>query len=174
MYFKNFIEIKKKYFFDKLNYSKIRLKISQGNIYYVKNILSSNRLRNICLKILKTNKIKTLDHKILEGIENIFYISRPKKITKKNEYIANDRSWYFFPWNEDKTKLSKLVQPIFNTITKINKYDPNKIVKFTPKNGLVQRFHLIFYPKNSGEISRIRRRNCHAPREHQQRHPPLG
>jgi len=115
--------------------------------------LNSDTLRSICLKILKKNNKKSLDHKILEGIDNIYYISRPKKNTKKNGYIANDRSWYFFPWNKDKTKLSKLVQPIFNTITKINKYDPNEIIKFTPKNGLVQRFHLIFYPKNSGEIS---------------------
>jgi len=153
MYLRKLIKVDKKYFFNKSNFKTIIKKIKNGDVFYIPSILNQKTLRNKCKKILD-KKRKVSNVKILEGVENIFYESKNKnKKIFKNRYVAKDKSWYFFPWNEDKSQISKLVQPTFNNIMKINGYDPKKIIKLTPKNGIVQRFHLIFYPNNSGKIT---------------------
>ena len=59
-----------------------------------------------------------------------------------------------FPWNNDKFNLVKLVQPIFNKVININGYNHKRILKNTPRNGIIQRFHLMNYPYGTGFISR--------------------
>jgi hypothetical protein len=153
MLLKKFFKISSNKFYNKKNIKFIRKSISDGNIISVKNVVNSKIIRKICFKII-TKKMKPSDPRVLQGIKNIFYVSETKKkINKKNFYQAEDKSWYFFPWNKDNSNLTKLVQPIFNNVIKINGYDPKKIVKKKPLDLIVQRFHLIFYPYNSGKIS---------------------
>ena len=153
MLLKKFYKISRKEFYDKKNIKFIRKSISNGNIICVKNVVNSLVIRKICLKIL-TKKMKPSDPKVLQGIKNIFYVSKPKrKLNTIKIYQAVDKSWYFFPWNKDNSKLTKLVQPIFNNVIRINGYDPKEIQKKKPLDIIVQRFHLIFYPYNSGKIT---------------------
>jgi hypothetical protein len=140
-------------FYKKKNTKFILKSINNGNIICVKNVVNSKIIRKICIKII-SKKMKSSDPRVLQNIKNIFYVSKPKKKSnKKKIYKAEDKSWYFFPWNKDNSKLTKLVQPVFNNVIKINGYDPKKILKKKPLDIIVQRFHLIFYPYNNGKIS---------------------
>ena len=50
----------------------------------------------------------------------------------KNIMYQIDRG-IFFPWNRDTTKLSRLIQPLFDKVLRINGYEPKKILKQTPE-----------------------------------------
>ena len=55
--------------------------------------------------------------------------------------------------SKEEIGLSELIQPIFNNVILLNNQKINEILKKTPIDGFVQRFHLINYPPNSGQIS---------------------
>ena len=86
---------------------------------------------------------------MLEGIKNICYRSIQNGAGK---YSTNDYSWYFFPWNKDKSGLMNYVKETFNKVIKINKYD-SSLFKNTPKNRLILRALLLYYPYKEGHIS---------------------
>ena len=135
-----------------LDRDNIRQDIINGDVYIIKNVID----RGIVSRILKiaTDEERPVasSTKILEGIENIYYTSSCVK-TKVGEYTAIDRSWYFFPWNADQHEIFKEIQPIFDNVILLNNMDPEIVVKNTPKDGVVQRFHMINYSLKSGEIS---------------------
>ena len=151
VYFKNIIKISKKNFTD-TPLKDLKKKITNGTIIVVKNSINKKKLIDAGKKIHKFKMKNSKDVKMIEGIGNIFYRSQLKKSDEKR-YALYNRNWYFFPWNKDKFPLSKLVQPIFNYVVKMNGYDPKKILKQTPKDGFVQRFNLMNYPNNSGYIT---------------------
>ena len=153
IFFNKIIKLSKKEFIlaDK---KKILNHILKGNIIIVKKSVELIKLKSICKLLEKKNVKPAKSTKMLEGIKNIFYAAEPKKIIKEKEYKVLNKSWYFFPWNKDNTGLVKLVQPLFDNVLKINGFDPNKIKRKTPKDGIVQRFHLMHYPLGSGYISR--------------------
>jgi len=140
----------KKIFFDKIkkiskiefiNYDKKKLlnEILKGNIIIIKNAVNKSNLIRICKKINNKKFKESKSTKMLQGIKNIFYLTKEPKLTKglSKKYIVSNRSWYFFPWNIDKSGLCKLIQPIFNHAIKLNGFDHNVILKNTPKDGLV-------------------------------------
>ena len=91
-------------------------------------------------------------------MRNIYYESRGRGSHNASEsddsiYEAVDKSFYFFPWNEDSTGISDLLQPLFNQVLRLNGFSPEEMVRRTPKDGVVQRFHLIYYPQGQGLIS---------------------
>ena len=89
---------------------------------------------------------------ILEGVKNICWTSNFKKI-KKEQYSTKDKTWYFFPWNRDYTGIVKETKLLFKRIVEINGYDYNVIEKNTPKDKIIKRIQLIFYPYGTGLIS---------------------
>ena len=135
---------------DKKNQDKIVQNIKSGCIYIVKKAINKKTIRSIVLNIINMDEKINSSPKILEGIKNIYHSAKPKGGT----YEAIDQSWYFFPWNEDQTKLSQCLQPFFNQIILLNDYQPDIILKNTPKNEVVQRFHLIYYPEGNGKITK--------------------
>ena len=156
----------KKIFFNKFkhislsNFKKISEKllmkeVLKGNIIIVKNAVSKKNLLKICNKIDKKKLINSRSKRMVQGVKNIFYEVysdiNEKKDAKK--YNVSNRSWYFFPWNRDTTKLSRLIQPLFDKVLRINGYEPKKILKQTPRDGIIQRFHLMNYPIGKGYIS---------------------
>lgn len=149
MFFKKLIKISKKDFFLDKNYSYIRNKVLNGNIVIIKNHFKGNNLRKLLIDLKKKPKF-TKNTKMIEGIKNICYRSVQKGI---GAYSTNDYSWYFFPWNKDTTGLMKKVKKTFFQIAKLNKYDPYKLYKNTPKDRFILRAHLMFYPYKRGHIS---------------------
>tara|TARA_B100000795_G_scaffold268403_1_gene255283 strand:- start:151 stop:927 length:777 start_codon:yes stop_codon:yes gene_type:complete len=142
--------------FKKYNKEKLLNLILKGNIIIVKKAVNQKKLLQICGHI-NNKKLKiSISAKMYEGIKNIFYEASAKidKVKVNKKYLVSNRSWYFFPWNKDRTNLVKLIQPIFNHVINLNGYDPKLILKNTPKDGIIQRFHLINYPYGSGFISR--------------------
>ena len=156
----------KKIFFNKFkhislsNFKKISEKllmkeVLKGNIIIVKNAVSKKNLLKICNKIDKKKLSNSRSKRMVQGVKNIFYEVysdiNEKKDAKK--YNVSNRSWYFFPWNRDTTKLSRLIQPLFDKVLRINGYEPKKILKQTPRDGIIQRFHLMNYPIGKCYIS---------------------
>ncbi len=130
----------------------IRRNIISGDIYIVQKVIKKKLAKNILSTIVNRPLIEAASVKILEGTENIFFTSNYKK-NKSSEYTAIDKSWYFFTWNRDETGIIKLLQPIYNNVILLNNKKPSQIIRNTPKDILIQRFHLINYPIPSGEIS---------------------
>lgn len=135
-----------------LNRGKIRQDIINGDVYIVENVLDREMVSRILQIALDEKRSPASSTAIIEGIDNIYYISNNLK-AKIGDYTAIDRSWYFFPWNVDQYSMLKDLQLIFNNVILLNNQDPDVVVKNTPKDGLVQRFHMINYPPHSGEIS---------------------
>ena len=142
--------------FQKYNKKELLKIILNGNIIIVKNAVNKNSLLSVVKKINKKKMKLSKSVKMHEGVKNIYYESKPpKKNSKKSKrYIVSNRSWYFFPWNKDKTGLVKLVQPVYNKVIGVNGYDPKLILSNSPKDGMIQRFHLMNYPIGNGFISR--------------------
>jgi len=134
------------------NNQKIEIKSSilNGSVFIIKNAVDRTTIRSISSKIINKNKLPISDSTMLEGIKNIYYVSEPKG----GSYVALDQSWYFFPWNLDKTGLTNLLQDIFDQVITMNGHDPSLIKLNTPKDIIIQRFHLIFYPEGNGKISK--------------------
>ena len=148
--FNNLLFIKKKDFFSdkKINY--IRNLVLKGNILVLKSAFQKNKLRNIFKKIYKNSKNSNKNTKMLEGIKNIYYKSNS---SGKGSYTTFDHNWYFFPWNKDKYGLVNIVQKYFNRVILFNKNKVETIKKNTPKDGIIQRFQLLYYPYKKGHIS---------------------
>ncbi len=146
--FKEFITICE----DATERNKLRNDIMSGDIIIVKNAIEVKVAEQILTEILSKDIKISKQTKILEGVSNIHYVSNNKK-SKKGEYSAIDKSWYFFPWNRDELGVMKVFQKIFDNVVLLNNHDPKKIVRNTPSDGYVQRFHLINYPPGVGEIS---------------------
>jgi hypothetical protein len=148
--FKKIIYISKDDFFSNKKILKIRKLVLNGNILVLKSAFKKEKLRKIYRNIFKNSKRSSKNTKMIEGIKNIFYKSNA---VGKGNYTTNDYSWYFFPWNEDKFGLVDLVQRYFDQVILLNGYKVETIKKNTPKNGILQRFHLMHYPFYKGHIS---------------------
>ena len=149
-YFSDLKEIVKDDFFD-LNYLKsIKSNIINGDIYVYRGAFDEKILRNIFLNKIKNSNESASSTRMVEGIDNIFYKSNS---SGKGEYTTMDYSWYFFPWNTDESGLSDLMQPFFNQVIHLNNYDPDVLKKNTPKDRIIQRMQLIYYPLGNGHIS---------------------
>jgi len=135
--------------------SEIFNNIDSGDVYVVKKVIEKNEVDDIISRILRYDFEISENPKIVEGIKNIKYYSLNNSVIKNEEigYNAIDISYYFFPWNNDDLGILKKFQILFDIVIKINGYNPDIIKKNTPIDGVVQRFHLIHYPLNSGEIS---------------------
>ena len=147
---KKIIKITKKDFFSNKKIKKIKNLVTDGNILILKSAFKDVTLRKIYKEIFSNSKKISKDTKMKEGIKNIFYKSNS---SGKGNYSTNDYSWYFFPWNKDKFGLVKLVQKYFDRVILFNGFNIKTIKNNTPKDGVVQRFHLMHYPYNSGHIS---------------------
>ena len=154
-FYKKLIKISLKSF-KKFNKQELLKLITDGNIVVIKNAVNKKKILSICEKINKKKMISSKSTKMHQGIKNIYYTAKPPKKNFKfsKRYIVSNRSWYFFPWNKDESGLVKLVQPIFNYVISLNGYNPKLILKNSPKDGIIQRFHLMNYQIGSGFISR--------------------
>lgn len=130
----------------------IRNDIINGDVYIIKNAISKEIAQKLLNNITSSEFNGVSSIKIVESVKNFYYESNYVK-KKSGEYSAIDRSWYFFPWNKDQFGLNELVQPIFNSVILLNKKEPEVVIKNTPKDKFVQRYHLINYPLGSGKIS---------------------
>ena len=143
-------------FKEKLNSINFVLKcidqLSSGNIFILKNSINSKFLDNAKIKLnnILKNK-KPINPKIKTGVKNGFYISN--NLSSKG-YKTVDKSFYFFSWNKDETGIYKKIIKIYKPLKILNGQSNNEITKNKPKDGVIERLHVINYPLNSGQISR--------------------
>lgn len=126
--------------------------VSKGIIYVIRGVIEPKIGREIIREIVTSDINISNTPRLVEGIKNIRYLSNYNPKTE-NEYSTNDMSWYFFPWNEDNHSVLKNFLPIFDYVLRMNGYEPSIIRRNTPKDGLIERIHLINYPFKVGEIS---------------------
>ena len=148
--FKKLIILNKKDFFLDKKIRYIRNLVLDGNILVLKSAFPKKIIRGLFKKIYKDSKIPQKNKKMLEGIKNIYYRSNS---SGKGGYSTFDHNWYFFPWNKDKYGLTDMVQKYFDRVIKFNNYKVETIKTNTPRDGIVQRFHLLYYPLKKGHIS---------------------
>ena len=137
---------------DDKNILDIRNNIIKGSVYIIRQVLTKEKSNTLLNKIVNSNIEITNNTKILEGVKNLYYESNNLE-SKKMEYSSVDKSWYFFPWNKDEIGIFDFLQPIFKNVILLNNKKPVDILNNTPIDGCVQRFHLINYPINFGQIS---------------------
>lgn len=126
--------------------------LSKGYIFILKNSIKSNFLDITKKKLEKFAKeTKPINPKIKSGIKNGFYIS--KNLSSKG-YKTVDKSFYFFSWNKDKLKIYKKIINIYKPLKILNGLQNNEITQNKPRDGIIERLHIIHYPLNSGQISR--------------------
>ena len=126
--------------------------LSAGYIIILKNSIKSNFLDNAKKKLIKfAQETKPINPKIKSGIKNGFYVS--KNLSNKG-YKTVDKSFYFFSWNKDKLKIYKRIIEIYKPLKILNGLKKNEITKNKPKDGIIERLHIINYPLNSGQITR--------------------
>ena len=126
--------------------------LSNGYIFVLKNSINSKFLDDAKVKLnnIIKNK-KPINPKIKTGVKNGFYISN--NLSSKG-YKTVDKSFYFFSWNKDETGIYKKIIKIYKPLKILNGQSNNEITKNKPKDGVIERLHVINYPLNSGQISR--------------------
>lgn len=126
--------------------------ISEGYVFVLKKSIDIKFLEKAKIKLNKfALKNKPINPKIKSGIKNGFYIS--KNLNSKG-YKTVDKSFYFFSWNKDKLGVYKKILNIYKPLKILNGLKNNDKTKNTPKDGIVERLHVINYPIHSGQISR--------------------
>ncbi len=155
VFFKNLKTYDYSEFKKKLNSINFVLKcidqLSTGNIFVLKNAIKSKFLDDAKIKLnYITKNQKPINTKIKTGVKNGYYISN--NLSSKG-YKTVDKSFYFFSWNEDKTGIYKKIFNIYKPLKILNGLDNNEITNNKPKDGVVERLHVINYPLNSGQIS---------------------
>ena len=148
--FDKLVFLNKKDFFSDKKISYIRESVMNGNILILKSAFKKKIIRDLFKRIYRGSTRHQKNKQMLEGVKNIYYRSNS---TGQGGYSTFDHNWYFFPWNKDKYGLVDIVQKYFNRVILFNKYKIKKIINNTPKDGIVQRFHLIYYPFKKGHIS---------------------
>jgi len=128
--------------------------LSNGHIFVLKNSIKSIFLDNARIKLDNiTKNRKPINPKIKTGVKNGFYISN--NFSSKG-YKTFDKSFYFFSWNKDNTGIYKKIVNIYKPLKILNGLSNNEITKNKPKDGVIERLHVINYPLDSGQISRHR------------------
>lgn len=142
-------------FKEKLKSSRFALncinELSKGSVFILKNSIKFDFLEKMKVKLNKIAKTrKQISPRILNGVKNGFYISN--HLSSKG-YKTVDKSFYFFSWNKDTTGIYNKIIEIYKPLKILNGLAPNDFTKNTPKDGIVERVHIINYPINSGLIS---------------------
>ena len=126
--------------------------LSNGYIFILKNSIKPNFLDYSKKKLnLLAKNSRPINPKIKSGIKNGFYISRN---LDPRGYKTVDRSFYFFSWNKDKLGIYKKIIDIYKPLKILNGLKNNDMSKNKPKDGIIERLHIINYPIHSGQISR--------------------
>jgi len=126
--------------------------VFNGKVIVVRNSMDASKISEISSKIHergKTLKLSDSSASMLDGVENIHYITAPSKY--KDGYKAIDHSYYFFPWNQP----DDVVSPILKTVSiakVISGYD-EEFHENIPSDGVIERLHVIHYPSGGGTIS---------------------
>ena len=155
IYLRNIHELDFNDFVEKLKNEKNILNyidsIFNGDVIILRNTLNKNfidkSINNLHQYYLNNSPISP---KILEGSKNGYYISN----NTNTGYRTIDRSFYFFSWNEDNLKIYNDIHNIYKKLKILNGLYENEITKNTPKDGVVERLHVINYPLGGGEISK--------------------
>ena len=124
-----------------------------GDIYILENAVNSgliNLLKKECLALKKSKPTKNT--KCYQGIKNFHYQQKNDQ-SKNGGYKAVDNSYYFFPWDKKSSKIFSKIIPIWSRIKILSGSSKDQYFYNQPKDGIIDRVHIIQYIKGGGMIS---------------------
>jgi len=132
---------------------KIIKNLIDGHVIQFKNSLKEEFINNLIdYSIILSKKNSKNKTECVEGSKNYFF-KQSKDMSLNGGYKALDRSYYFFPWNKDSDELFNYIYEFWRYIKILGglKYDAYE--KNTPRQGVINRIHVIQYLKGGGTIS---------------------
>ena len=125
----------------------------QGDIYTFENALNKNLINLLKEESKKLTKKKpAIDTKCFQGVKN-FYYQQKNDQSKTGGYKSIDNSYYFFPWDKKSSKVFKKIIPIWSQIKILSGVEGNEFFSNQPRDGIINRVHIIQYVKGGGMIS---------------------
>ncbi len=128
-------------------------KLMNGHVIQFNNSLKKDFIDGLLNKSIelskKNEKIKT---ECKEETKNYFF-KQFKDMSLEGGYKALDRSYYFFPWNSDSEIIFNYIYEFWRYIKILSGLKYNEYEKNTPKDGVINRLHVIQYLKGGGTIS---------------------
>ena len=169
---KSLIDSKKtpNYFSELINleFKDFKENISKNDLTYQENLIEklfngaviqlNNSLDDILIKkIIKhsldlpqnNTKNKT---ECIESTKNYFYL-QSKDMSLNGGYKTLDRSYYFFPWDNSSKNIFEEIYEYWKYIKILAGLNYDAYEKNTPKDGVINRMHVIQYLKGGGTIS---------------------
>lgn len=150
-----FEELEKKIFIenDEKFCEKLINNFYDGCVYQFLNAFDEKSIEFIidkCVSLSKKNKSN--DTILKENNKNFFYVQKDD-LSSDTKYKALDKSYYFFPWNKDSKKIFDIINRKWKVIKILGGQSDNKYNLNTPKDGIINRAHVIQYVPGGGTIS---------------------
>lgn len=140
---------------------KIAKDLYSGDVYIIRNTVSSTFLENLKEKLLEWSlKEKSKFHKMIENCPN-FWRNIDKNNSKKYSIRAIRKAYYFFRWNKSSIKVWEKFNKPWGCVKFLGGLKFNSFINNTPKDGVIDRIQVVNYPENKGYI---------APHQHNPKH----
>ena len=128
-------------------------RLFNGAVIQLKNSLNDELIDEIVKSSLNLSKSNVQNKTTCEeGDKNYFFV-QSKDMSANGGYKALDRSYYFYPWNEPSKKIFSEIYEYWRYIKVLAGLKYNTYEKNTPKDGVINRMHVIQYLKGGGTIS---------------------
>lgn len=128
--------------------------VSSGKVVVLDDAFSREKvmeLKNLCLNF-KDTVPDSPSQRITAGCPDYHQIF-DSTMSPTNGYEATDRSYYFFPWNDDPLGLIGRVKAHWDLSKILNGFEPDSFTANKPEDGIVDRLHIKHYPAGAGQIS---------------------
>ncbi|MDC0498844.1 hypothetical protein OAO21_06720 [Alphaproteobacteria bacterium] len=158
VYLNNLVEIEFNELFNKVNngshneLESILDSLFNGDIFLVKNVFEKKfieKIKHHCIELEQNSK--STFHKVVNDVPNF----RREIDSNNNQHYSiqmSKHSFYFFPWNEDKTNLFNEINKIWRITKKISGYYDNVFENNIPENGVIDRIQIVKYPYDTGQL----------------------
>jgi len=128
-------------------------KLFSGAIIQLTNSLNNELISTIINSSKELSKSNLQSKTICkEGTKNYFY-KQSNDMSLTGGYKALDKSYYFFPWDSTSTNIFSEIFDYWRFIKILSGLDFDTYEKNTPKDGIINRMHIIQYLKGGGTIS---------------------
>ena len=127
--------------------------IFDGYVIQFENALDNELIEFIKSEALKLSKLNVSNKcECIQGVNNYFYLQKDDQ-SVNGGYKAIDRSYYFFPWDKSSSELFDKINNYWSYIKHLGGQDKDEYNNNQPKDGIINRVHIIQYLTGGGTIS---------------------
>ena len=137
---------------DELTTSKLILDLLAGDLFIVRNVLTSEQASRIKKSVHNYGQsTPPEDLSEISPIPNFHCKSHGGRV--KDGYDEIGHVYHFYRWNEDTLGIFSTIDKFWDTVKIFNGIGANGIKNNLPKDGVIDRIQLLHYPINTGEIT---------------------